>query len=39
MDQIWDSLSQVKVLDRGLTWNTDLIETFELENLLCNTRF
>jgi succinate dehydrogenase / fumarate reductase flavoprotein subunit len=28
------SFSQVKVFDRGLIWNTDLVETMELENLL-----
>ncbi len=28
------SFSDVKVSDRGLIWNTDLIETMELENLL-----
>jgi succinate dehydrogenase / fumarate reductase flavoprotein subunit len=28
------SFSDVKVSDRGLIWNTDLIETLELENLL-----
>jgi succinate dehydrogenase / fumarate reductase flavoprotein subunit len=29
-----DSFSDVRVADRGLIWNTDLIETLELENLL-----
>jgi len=29
-----DSFTDVKVSDRGLIWNTDLIETLELENLL-----
>ncbi len=28
------SFEQVSVSDRGLIWNTDLIETLELENLL-----
>ena len=28
------SFADVKVVDRGLIWNTDLIETLELENLL-----
>ena len=37
LDQIWESFSQVRVSDRGLTWNTDLLETLELENLLCIT--
>jgi succinate dehydrogenase / fumarate reductase flavoprotein subunit len=29
------SFADVKVADRGLVWNTDLVETLELENLLC----
>ena len=29
-----ESFADVKVADRGLIWNTDLIETLELENLL-----
>ena len=28
------SFADVKVTDRGLIWNTDLVETLELENLL-----
>jgi succinate dehydrogenase / fumarate reductase flavoprotein subunit len=28
------SMTDVRVHDRSLIWNTDLIETFELENLL-----
>jgi succinate dehydrogenase / fumarate reductase flavoprotein subunit len=29
-----DSFKDVRVSDRGMIWNTDLIETMELENLL-----
>jgi succinate dehydrogenase / fumarate reductase flavoprotein subunit len=29
-----ESFADVKVADRGLIWNTDLVETLELENLL-----
>jgi succinate dehydrogenase / fumarate reductase, flavoprotein subunit len=32
--QVFDSFSDVTVSDRSLIWNTDLIETLELENLL-----
>jgi len=32
------SLAEVAVSDRSLIWNTDLIETLELENLLQNAR-
>jgi succinate dehydrogenase / fumarate reductase flavoprotein subunit len=28
------SLAQVKIMDRSLVWNTDLVETLELDNLL-----
>ncbi|MEP6634845.1 MAG: succinate dehydrogenase flavoprotein subunit, partial [Luteimonas sp.] len=31
---IHDSFADVKVSDRSLIWNSDLIETFELQNLL-----
>jgi succinate dehydrogenase / fumarate reductase flavoprotein subunit len=32
--QTYDSFSDVAVFDRGLIWNTDLVETLELHNLL-----
>ena len=32
--QTYESLADVRVTDRSLVWNTDLIETMELENLL-----
>jgi len=31
---VFDSFADVKVTDRSMVWNTDLIETFELDNLL-----
>ncbi len=34
MAEIWESYQDVKIDDKGLIWNTDLIETLELENLL-----
>jgi succinate dehydrogenase (ubiquinone) flavoprotein subunit len=34
IDRVWKSFSDVKVHDRSLIWNTDLIETLELQNLL-----
>ena len=33
-----DSFGDVSVADRSLVWNTDLVETMELENLLQNAR-
>jgi succinate dehydrogenase / fumarate reductase flavoprotein subunit len=32
--RVFDSLSDVNVTDRSMVWNTDLIETLELDNLL-----
>jgi len=34
MDRIFSSFEDVGLNDRGLIWNTDLVETLELENLL-----
>jgi succinate dehydrogenase / fumarate reductase flavoprotein subunit len=34
LGQIFDSFQDVQVTDRSLIWNTDLIETLELDNLL-----
>jgi len=31
---VFESFEEVAITDRSLIWNTDLIETFELENLL-----
>jgi len=34
IDEVWQSLSDVKVTDRSLIWNSDLVETLELDNLM-----
>jgi succinate dehydrogenase / fumarate reductase flavoprotein subunit len=34
MQEVFKSFEQVSVSDRGMVWNTDLIETLELDNLL-----
>ena len=34
LEPIFAAFSDVSVVDRSLIWNTDLMETFELENLL-----
>ncbi|WP_394691904.1 succinate dehydrogenase flavoprotein subunit [Hoeflea sp.] len=36
MGEIWGELSDVKVTDRSLIWNSDLMETLELDNLMAN---
>jgi succinate dehydrogenase / fumarate reductase, flavoprotein subunit len=36
MGEVWKSLSDLKVSDRSMIWNSDLVETLELENLMAN---
>ena len=36
LSDVVESFKQVKVSDKSLVWNTDLLETLELENLLGN---
>lgn len=36
IDECVETLQDVKTTDRSLVWNTDLVETLELENLLIN---
>ncbi len=36
MAAIWQNMADIKVTDRSLIWNTDLMETLELENLMAN---
>jgi len=36
MHKIWDELPDIKVTDRSMIWNSDLVETLELENLMAN---
>ncbi|XP_024974297.1 succinate dehydrogenase [ubiquinone] flavoprotein subunit 1, mitochondrial [Cynara cardunculus var. scolymus] len=36
IDKAWESFHDVELKDRSLIWNSDLIETIELENLLIN---
>jgi len=34
LSEVYDSFDKVNVSDRSMIWNTDLVETLELENLL-----
>ncbi len=34
--ELWGELADVKVTDRSMIWNSDLVETLELENLMVN---
>ena len=36
IDECHEQLADLKVQDRGLIWNTDLVEALELENLMSN---
>jgi len=36
MAEIWKELPDLKVSDRSMIWNSDLVETLELENLMAN---
>ncbi|MFW8172094.1 hypothetical protein, partial [Klebsiella pneumoniae] len=36
ISKTWESFHDVKLSDQSLIWNSDLIETLELENLLIN---
>jgi len=38
IDAIYETLKDVNTTDRGLVWNTDLVETLELENLLLQAK-
>jgi len=35
VNNVVDSFAEVRVTDRSLIWNSDLVETLELQNLLC----
>ncbi len=34
LDATWQKMSDLKVTDRSMIWNSDLVETLELENLM-----
>jgi len=36
MTEVYSGLADLKVTDRSLIWNSDLVETLELENLMAN---
>jgi succinate dehydrogenase / fumarate reductase, flavoprotein subunit len=36
ISEIWNELPDLKVFDRSMIWNSDLVETLELENLMAN---
>ena len=34
IQEVWDGIGDIRVTDRSLIWNTDLIETLEFENMV-----
>ncbi|XP_033097212.1 succinate dehydrogenase [ubiquinone] flavoprotein subunit, mitochondrial-like [Anneissia japonica] len=36
IDDVYQQLKDIKLYDRGIVWNTDLVEALELQNLLLN---
>ncbi len=34
ISELWGTLGDLKVTDRSMIWNSDLVETLELENLM-----
>merc|ERR1719461_667762 len=36
MAEIYDEMQDLKLYDRGMIWNTDLVEALELQNLMLN---
>ncbi|HRK25031.1 MAG TPA: succinate dehydrogenase flavoprotein subunit [Beijerinckiaceae bacterium] len=36
LSDVWAAKSDIKVTDRSLVWNSDLVETLEFENLMAN---
>ncbi|MDE8349702.1 MAG: succinate dehydrogenase flavoprotein subunit [Acidocella sp.] len=36
MQKLWSGLDDVSIADRGLIWNSDLVEALELDNLMGN---
>jgi succinate dehydrogenase (ubiquinone) flavoprotein subunit len=39
LDAIWKMLPDIKLGDRGMIWNSDLVESLELQNLMINSLF
>lgn len=34
LSEVWQGMGDIRVTDRGMEWNTDLVETLELDNLI-----
>eukprot|EP00088_Acartia_fossae_P007256 TRINITY_DN1338_c0_g2_i1.p2 TRINITY_DN1338_c0_g2~~TRINITY_DN1338_c0_g2_i1.p2 ORF type:complete len:284 (+),score=112.27 TRINITY_DN1338_c0_g2_i1:87-854(+) len=38
MNALWKDMETIKVSDRGMIWNSDLVETLELQNCMINAQ-
>merc|ERR1712228_1112517 len=38
MNALWKDMANLKVSDRGMIWNSDLVETLELQNCMINAQ-
>merc|ERR1711997_248949 len=38
MNKLWKDMENLKVSDRGMIWNSDLVETLELQNCMINSQ-
>ena len=36
MKNVWADMADLKVSDSGMVWNSDLVETLELQNCMIN---
>ncbi len=36
ISELWGEMADIKVTDRSMIWNSDLVETLELQNLMAN---
>ena len=38
MNGIWKQMDDIKVSDKSMVWNSDLVETLELQNCMINAQ-
>merc|ERR1712098_1040478 len=38
MNALWKDMANIKLSDRGMIWNSDLVETLELQNCMINAQ-
>jgi succinate dehydrogenase / fumarate reductase flavoprotein subunit len=35
VQEVWDGIGDIAVSDRSMIWNSDLVETLEFDNMIC----